>query len=134
MKKIFDGIFSFVLHPTKNKFFGFLIVIAIMAFIVIDKENMTVIRYFALYLLLPAYFFILGTGNNSKNSNNYSNNNKNNIVLQNENDIQENETEIVDRLEKRTITTNRTETIETVYFRNGQQYADKKTYYFKGDR
>lgn len=132
-KNMLNGLKNFILKPQLFKIVLLLVAVFFTKFLIqINKEDPNIIYMGIIVLIIPGLFFFLGIEEEEEQSI------KRNQQLQisNQNELQNdynNDHEIVDRVERRTITTNKTETIETIYFLDGHPYKQKQTYYFKGD-
>jgi amino acid permease len=132
MKNLFNGLKSLMLRPKLVKII-FLVVIIVFMYNIYNylKTEKNPVYFFSFYLAIPAYLYILGMINQEKEEKMSVKENslpavqKDNIPVDEFNDQQD-----IDKLEKRIIKTSRTEEIETIYFRGGQAYRNKETYYF----
>ena len=94
--------------------------------------------YFAFYLAIPIYLYILGVISNEKPVPQKNSIKENTIPsIQSNQDLYEddfnnnnNQIETIDKMEKRIVKTYRKESIETIYFSNGKTYREQKTNYF----
>lgn len=96
--------------------------------------------YFAFYLAIPIYLYILGLIANEKPVHEKKSVKENTMpsIQSNqdlyEDDFNNNQIETIDKMEKRIVKTYRKESIETIYFSNGKTYREQKTNYFnEGD-
>ena len=132
MKNLFNGLKSLILRPKLVKII-FLVVIIVFMYNIYNilQTEKNPAYYFCFYLAIPAYLYILGMINQEKEEkisikeNSLPIAQENNIPVDDFNDQND-----IDKLEKRIIKTSRTEEIETIYFRGGQAYRNKETYYF----
>ncbi len=131
MNTIFKGLKSLVLKPSIVKLILFIIVIIFM-YKTSQDNSQNIVKYFSFYLAIPGYLWVLGMITKEPEQKESVKNNSLSLPVQ-KNNIPENENnnvEIVEKLEKRTITTSKQETIETVYFKNGKSFYDAQTYFF----
>ena len=133
MNNILKGIKSLVLKPKLAKIIFLLVVIAFMynVYNLLKTEN-NAGYYFAFYLAIPAYLFILGmfTGEKPEHRESIKENSMP-MTCQNNDISQENFNDgAIDKMEKRIVKTYRKESIETIYFRNGMEYRSNQTNYF----
>lgn len=138
IKQILSGFKSFLLKPKLWKLILFGIGFLFLKFLLqTNKEDPNIIYMGMIFLIVPGFFFFLGSLSKIDDEESKSfKKKKNQLQVSNQNEYIQNDYndhEIVDRVERRTITTNKTEIIETIYFLDGHPYKQKQTYYFKGD-
>jgi len=132
MKNLFNGLKSLILRPKLIKII-FLIIIIIFMYNIYNilQTEKNAGYYFTFYLAIPAYLYILGMINQEKKEKISIKENSLPMVQENNIPVDDfNDQNDIDKLEKRIIKTSRTEEIETIYFRGGQAYRNKETYYF----
>lgn len=121
--KLLKGFKSLIIEPTKIKFLGFLIPIAVIFFIVLNKKfqiEHPVVSFFGFWSAIPIYIYILG----SMYEDGKSTDNKKPMVYNNYEFEQEQIYPTVSHIEKKTTTTNTTVKTETVYFKEGGNYIE----------
>lgn len=137
MNTILKGLKSLVVKPKLAKIIFLLIVIAFMynVYNLLETENNPG-YYFAFYLAIPIYLFILGIFSGEKQEHRQESIKQNSMPIAQKNDISEENFNdgAIDKMEKRIVKTYRKESIETIYFRNGMEYRSNQTNYFnEGD-
>jgi amino acid permease len=138
---LLNGFKSLVLRPKLIKII-FLIIIIVFMFNVYNilQTEKNPGYYFAFYLAIPIYLYVLGLISNEKpvhQKNSVKENTMPSIQSNQdlyEDDFNNNQIETIDKMEKRIIKTYRKESVETIYFSNGKTYREQKTNYFnEGD-
>lgn len=131
IKRLIEGIKSLTINGNPVKWIGLSIPVGTMIYV---KSVDSPVSFFVFYLAIPTYLYVLGMANgeepNKKKVNNeaqYTNynsyspqnpQNNDNMPMQ-ENYNNSTAIQIVDRVERKTITSSKQEEIETIYFKNG---------------
>jgi len=126
IKTLIAGLKSLTINGNPIKWIGLSIPAGTMIYV---KNIDSPVSFFAFYLAIPLYLYMLGMANIEKPKRAKQTAQDNNAQFTNYNAIDENvpmdtspennALQVVDKIERKIITTSRQEEIETVYFKNG---------------
>jgi hypothetical protein len=128
IKTLISGLKSLTINGNLIKWIGLSIPVGTMIYV---KNIDSPVSFFAFYLAIPVYLYMLGMANTEKPKRQNKTAQDNNAQFTNYNTINENDNipmdinpesnalQVVDKIERKIITTSRQEEIETVYFKNG---------------
>jgi hypothetical protein len=126
IKTLIAGLKSLTINGNPIKWIGLSIPAGTMIYV---KNIDSPVSFFVFYLAIPLYLYMLGMGNTEKPKREKKTAQDNNAQFTNYNAIDENvpmdtspennALQVVDKIERKIITTSRQEEIETVYFKNG---------------
>ena len=125
MKRLFYGLKSLFIKPSRKKFIGLTIPAGIMLVLIINRQYMTIHHPVTFLLLfwgaIPAYIWLLGSIYREDK-------NKVSVYSPGDNDYNYNYNDKsfdqVSHIEKKTTVTNTTVTTETVYFKEGSNFIE----------